>query len=106
MDARDFFHAFGEDLGGAADGVEVNAAVIFASLDGFFAHAAFAYNAAQSEIANDLPLVRLFADGSGGAGSGDFPIALFVFHDDGATMVEDGVFEFNFGRKFAAFVKI
>ena len=58
VDAADFLDAFGQDLGSAADGVQVNTAVIFAGLDCFFTHAAVADDAAQTEIAKYLPSDR------------------------------------------------
>jgi len=106
MDGADFLDAFGEDLGGAADGVEIDAAVLGAGGGGFVAHAAFADDAAQAEVLDDLPLVGFFADGGGGAGGGDFPIARFVFHDDRAAVVKDAVAEVDFGGKLAAFVEV
>jgi hypothetical protein len=106
IDVADFGDAFGEDLGGAADAVKVNAAVLLAGSEGFIAHAAFADDGADAEVANDLPLVGFFADGSGGAGGGDFPLAGFIFHDDRAAVVEDAVAEIYFGRERAAFVEV
>jgi hypothetical protein len=105
IDVADLLHAFREDLGSAADAVEVNAAVFFAGGEGFVAHAAFANDSAQAEVANDLPLVRLFADGSRGSGGGDFPVSLFVFDDDGSAVINDAVAEVYFGRELAAFVQ-
>ena len=91
MDIADALDALGEHLRGTADGVEINAAVFFASLQGFVAHAALANHAAQTKIANHLPLVGLLANGSGGTGGGAFPIPLFVLDDDRPAVIKNSV---------------
>jgi len=106
VDAADFFDALREYLRRAADAVQVNTTVLLAGLQRFVAHAAFADDAAQTEIANHLPLIRLLANGRRRAGSGAFPVALLVLDDYRAAVIENAVFEIHTGRQRAAFVQI
>lgn len=55
-------NAFRQHLRRAANGVQINTTMFSASLECSFAHSAFANNRSQPEIANDLPLIRLFAN--------------------------------------------
>src|SRR5687768_12729824 len=91
IDVADFFDAFGKDLGGAADAVEINTAVLPAGFECFVTHAAFADDTADSKVPNDLPLVRLLTNGSGGAGGGDFPVAVLILNHDRSAMIDDSV---------------
>jgi hypothetical protein len=61
-DAADLFDALGEDLGRAAYSMKVDASMLFAGGECAIAHPAFADDAPQSEISNDFPLIRFFAD--------------------------------------------
>jgi hypothetical protein len=106
IDVGHAFDALGEDLGGAAHRVEINAAVLLAGFEGFVAHAAFADDAAQAEVADNLPLVGFFADGGGRSGSDAFPVALLVLDDYGAAVVQDAAGEADAGRELAAFVEV
>ena len=87
MDAMDGGDVTGQDLGGAADGMEVDAAEAAAGLKGGGAHAALAQDATQAETFEDGGHVRLFAAGRGGAGGGDAPAGA-IGHDHRATMID------------------
>src|SRR6185369_12959870 len=81
VDAVDAFDRRGADLGGAADGVEIDGAVLLAGGERFLAHAAFSDHAADVVIADDLVLVRLFTRRRGRAGGlADPLLALFHHH--------------------------
>ena len=77
-----------------------------ARFKGFVTHAAFADDAAQAEIANDLPLVRLFANRGRRTRRNTFPCAAFIFDHNRSAMVKDTAPEIYAGGELAAFVKI
>src|SRR4051794_36762680 len=81
-DAADTFDALCQDLGRAADGVEVDTTVFTTCREGAIAHAPFTDNAPEPEVADDFPLIRFFADGGGRPGSDDLPAVLLVFDHD------------------------
>src|SRR5262245_45132051 len=91
------FYTFYQHLHGPANGMEVNTAVLFASFESLIAHPAFADDATESKIANDLPLVRLFSNRRGRSGGHDFPTSLFVFHDYWSTMINNAIAQIHPG---------
>ena len=73
---------------------------------GLRAHAAFADDAAEAVVPDDLPLVRLFPGAGGGARRDDLPVAGGVFDHDRAAMVDDTSGQVDAFRKRAAFVEV
>jgi hypothetical protein len=86
--------------------MQVDAPVLFAGGQRFIAHAALANDAAHAEVANDLPLIGFLANGRGRAGGDAFPIALFVFNNHRAAMVQNPAFQADSVGKLASLVKI
>src|SRR5262249_8366702 len=84
-----FFHAIRQDLGGAADGVQINAPMLFARGESSVAHAALADHRAKAEITNDLALVRFLADRRGGACGKAFPGAVRSLDNDWSAVVQN-----------------
>ena len=75
----------------AAYTVQINTAMLAARFEGLVAHAAFADDAANAEVANDLPLVRLLTNRGGRSSGGDLPFAIRIFHHDGTAVVDNSV---------------
>ena len=87
-DAFHLLDAVGIVLGRAADGVQVDGAVLLQGGQGLGAHAAFADDRPDAEFADDVRLVGLLADAGGGAGRLDLPLALFVLQHHRAAVVD------------------
>src|SRR5436853_474852 len=88
VDAVDPFDRGGTDLCGAADGVEVDRAVLLASGERLLPHPTLSDHSSETVIADDLMLIRLLARGSGRAGSLADPLIAFLHHHR-AAVVED-----------------
>ena len=106
IDVANFFDALRQNLRGPADRVQIDASVFLAGGLGFGAHAAFADDPAQTEIANDLPLIGLFANGSRGAGGIAGVSAVRLGHHHRAAMINDAIFETHSRRQFATVMQI
>src|SRR6185503_9253986 len=76
------------ELRGAADGVEIDRAVLLQGRQRFRAHAAFADHRADAVALDDFRLVWLLTDARRRPGGRDAP-ALALLHDDRAAMIED-----------------
>src|SRR6185369_12631428 len=106
IDIFDSLDAFGQHLRRAAYRMQISASILFAGLQGFVSHAALTDDAAQPEIADDLPLIWLLADGGGGAGGDAFPISFSIFDHDWSAMIQNAFFEVDAFRQLPAFVQI
>ena len=86
--------------------MQIGATVFLAGRLGLGSHATLANDAAQTEIADHLPLVRLFTDGSRGTGGRADIAAIGLLHHHRAAVIDDAVAKTHAGRQFAAFVQI
>src|SRR5271166_6590675 len=86
--------------------MQVNAAVLFASFQGLFTHASLADHSAQAKVANHLPLVRLFPDGSRRSRSHTSPLAFVIFDHNRPAVVQDSTFEIDTRGKLSAVVEV
>src|SRR6185295_4725712 len=86
--AQDALHALGIDLSGAPDGVEIDAAVLLARLLRFRSHPALTDDCFDTELFDDVRLIRFFTNGRRRP-CGNNSVFASIFEDDRSAVIDD-----------------